>query len=150
MKQFIAFGKRTIVNVCLLQISVYAAFAQLPSSTARCQVSASPVQVRAEGLTERLGDVVLQCSGANPGTVFSGNFTLYFPVSVTNRVDANNQTRDAVISVDLGSGFVPTAIAGQVSGNRRDLCRSGERLRSYGDRRPGFRQQHQFQRNLLY
>src|ERR1035438_3341251 len=109
--------KRTVLNVCLLQIGICAAFAQLPSSTARCQVSSSPVQVRAEGLTERLGDIVLQCSGSVPGAVFTGNFTLYLPVSVTNRVDANNQTRDAVVSVDLGSGFVPTAIAGQVSGN---------------------------------
>ena len=73
--------------------------------------------MRAEGLTERLGDIVLQCSGSNPGTVFSGNFTLFLPVSVTNRVDTNNLTRDAVLSVDLGSGFVPTAIAGQVSSN---------------------------------
>src|ERR1039458_3767120 len=109
--------KRTVLNVCLLQIGICAAFAPLPSSTARCQVSTSPVQVRAEGLTERLGDIVLQCSGSVPGAVFTGNFTLYLPVSVTNRVDANNQTRDAVVSVDLGSGFVPTAIAGQVSGN---------------------------------
>ena len=109
--------KRTVLNVCLLQIGICAAFAQLPSSTARCQVSTSPVQVRAEGLTERLGDIVLQCSGSVPGAVFTGNFTLSLPVSVTNRVDANNQTRDAVVSVDLGSGFVPTAIAGQVSGN---------------------------------
>ncbi len=73
--------------------------------------------MRAEGLTERLGDVILQCSGSTPGTVFSGNLTLFLPVSVTNRVDANNQTRDAMVSVDLGGGFVPTAIAGQVSGN---------------------------------
>ena len=109
--------KRTVLNVCLLQIGICAAFAQLPSSTARCQVSTSPVQVRAEGLTERLGDIVLQCTGSVPGAVFTGNFTLSLPVSVTNRVDANNQTRDAVVSVDLGSGFVPTAIAGQVSGN---------------------------------
>src|ERR1035441_9356401 len=111
--------KRTVLNVCLLQIGICAAFAQLPSSTARCQVSTSPVQVRAEGLTERLGDIVLQCSGSVPGAVFTGNFTLYLPVTVnvTNRVDANNQTRDAVVSVDLGSGFVPTAIAGQVSGS---------------------------------
>jgi uncharacterized protein (TIGR03437 family) len=73
--------------------------------------------VRAEGLSERLGDIVLQCSGATPGAVFTGNFTLYLPVAVTNRVDANYQTRDAVVSVDLGGGFVPTAIAGQVSGS---------------------------------
>jgi uncharacterized protein (TIGR03437 family) len=65
-----------------------------------------------------MGDIVLRCSGAAPGSVFSGNLTLSFPVSVTNRLDANNLTHDAVISVDLGSGEVPTGIAGQVSGNR--------------------------------
>jgi uncharacterized protein (TIGR03437 family) len=64
-----------------------------------------------------MGDIVLQCSGAAAGTVFSGNFILSLPVTVTNRVDASNQTRDAVLSVDLGSGEVPTGIAGQVSLN---------------------------------
>ena len=109
-------SKRALLYVGLLQFSISVTFAQTPSS-ARCQVSTSPVSVRAEGLTERLGDIVLQCSGSNPGTVFSGNFTLFLPVSITNRVDSGNLTRDAVLSVDLGSGFVPTAIAGQVSSN---------------------------------
>jgi uncharacterized protein (TIGR03437 family) len=109
-------SKRALLYVGLLQFSISVTFAQTPSS-ARCQVSTSPVSVRAEGLTERLGDIVLQCSGSNPGTVFSGNFTLFLPVSITNRVDTGNLTRDAVLSVDLGSGFVPTAIAGQVSSN---------------------------------
>src|ERR1019366_4131574 len=117
MKHLMVNGKRTFLSICLLQISLCVTFGQQPSSTARCQVSTSPPLVRAEGLTERLGDIVLQCSGAVPGTLFSGNVTVIFPVSVTNRVDANNLTRDAVVSVDLGSGFVPTAIAGQVSGN---------------------------------
>ena len=117
MKHLMVNGKHTFLYICLLQISLCVTFGQQPSSTARCQVSTSPPLVRAEGLTERLGDIVLQCSGAVPGTLFSGNVTVIFPVSVTNRVDANNLTRDAVVSVDLGSGFVPTAIAGQVSGN---------------------------------
>src|SRR5450759_4716419 len=117
MEPLIAFSKRTALCVCLLQISLCVALAQQPSSTARCQVSTSPVQVRAEGLTERLGDIVLQCSGSIPGTLFSGNFIIFYPVSVTNRVDASNLTHDVVFSIDLGSGFVPTAIAGQVSGN---------------------------------
>ena len=117
MKHLFPGGKGTLLYFCLLQASVSVVFAQLPSSSARCQVSTSPIPVRAEGLTERLGDIVLQCSGSTPGTVFSGNFALFLPVGVTNRVDSNNQTRDAVLAVDLGSGFVPTAIAGQVSGS---------------------------------
>ena len=117
MGPLFTFGKRTALCVCLLQLCIYAAFAQTPSSLARCQVTTSPLPVRAEGLTERMGDIVLRCSGAVPGSVFSGNLILSLPVTVTNRVDANSQTHDAVITVDLGSGEVPTGIAGQVSGN---------------------------------
>ena len=65
-----------------------------------------------------MGDIVLRCSGAVPASVFSGNVMISFPVTVTNRVDDNNLTHDAGISIDLGSGEVPTGIAGQVSGNR--------------------------------
>jgi uncharacterized protein (TIGR03437 family) len=74
-----------------------------------------PLQVRAEGLTERMGDILLQCSGWKPGAVLSGNLTIYLPASITNRVDANNQTVDTVLFVDYGSGFVPSG-TGQVAG----------------------------------
>jgi uncharacterized protein (TIGR03437 family) len=117
MGPLIAFGKRATLCVCLLQLSIYAVFAQPPSSLARCQVTTTPLPVRAEGLTERMGDIVLRCSGAVPGSMFSGNLTVSLPVTVTNRLDANNLTHDAVFSIDLGSGEVPTGIAGQVSGN---------------------------------
>jgi uncharacterized protein (TIGR03437 family) len=75
-----------------------------------------PVQVRAEGLTERMGDIVVQCSGSSPGAVLSGNITIFLPVSITNRVDSNNLTQDAVLFVNYGSGFVPSGIAGLVTG----------------------------------
>src|SRR5689334_5498068 len=65
-----------------------------------CQATSTPLQVRAEGVTERLGDIGLQCSGARPGSVLSGNMTVYLPVLVTNHVDANNPAADAVLSVD--------------------------------------------------
>jgi len=77
--------------------------------------------VRAEGLTERLGDILLQCSSSNlsstSGTVFNANLTVFLPVNITNRVDASNMTHDAVVLVDLGSGPIPTPVAGQVSGS---------------------------------
>jgi uncharacterized protein (TIGR03437 family) len=73
--------------------------------------------MRTEGLTERFGDITLVCTGGSPGSVLSGNITLFLPVTVTNRVDINNQTHDAIVWVDTGSGFAPSAIAGQVSGN---------------------------------
>ena len=73
--------------------------------------------VRAEGLTERASDILLACSGFVPGTAISDNLALYFPVSVTNRVDNTNLTHDAVVSVDYGTGFTPLAVAGQVAGS---------------------------------
>ncbi|MCU1236529.1 MAG: hypothetical protein JWP63_4496 [Candidatus Solibacter sp.] len=117
MEQLIGIGKRTFLYVSLLLLTLISTLHAQPSSSAHCQVTTVPLQVRAEGLTERLGDISLQCSGSTPGTLFTGNFTLYLPVSVTNRIDSSNQTRDVVFSVDLGSGPVPTTIAGQVSGN---------------------------------
>ncbi len=64
-----------------------------------------------------MGDIILQCSGSNPGAVLAGNLSVVLPISITNRVDANsNLTHDAILSVDYGVGPVPTGIAGQISG----------------------------------
>jgi len=117
MVQLIATGKRISKYILLVQVSLFAAFAQTTSSPIHCQTSSTPVQVRAEGLTERLGDILLQCSSSNPGTVFNANLTVFLPVNITNRVDASNITHDAVVLVDLGSGPIPTPVAGQVSGS---------------------------------
>jgi uncharacterized protein (TIGR03437 family) len=95
---------------------IHSAAAQSPFNGS-CQVSSSPLQVHAEGLAERMGDLVLRCSGANPGSVLGGNLTVYLPIPVTNRIDQNNQTHDTVLSVDTGSGFAPTALAALVSPN---------------------------------
>src|SRR5436190_5380447 len=98
------FLERAGLRVCLLTLfSTCALYAQVPNPVTRCQVTTTPMAVSAEGLTERLGDVTLQCA-ANPGAPVTATLTLYFSAPVTNRVDASNNTRDAVLSVDLGSG----------------------------------------------
>lgn len=100
----------------LLALTISTAYTQTLPVSGRCAVTAVPTQVRAEGLTERMGDIILQCSGSNPGAVLAGNLSVFLPVSVTNRLDANtNVTHDAVLSVDYGSGYVPTGIGGQIS-----------------------------------
>ncbi len=98
-------------------LTVCAIHAQTVPVSGRCVVTAVPSQVRAEGLTERMGDILLQCSGSSPGAVLAGNLSVALPVNITNRVDAGNLTRDAVLSVDYGSGFVPTGTAGLVTGS---------------------------------
>jgi uncharacterized protein (TIGR03437 family) len=75
-----------------------------------------PAEVRTEGLAERIGDIVLQCSGSNPGAVFSGNLAVFLPVSVTNRVNSNNITADANLDVDYGSGYASAGAVAMVNG----------------------------------
>ena len=83
----------------------------------QCQATSTPLQVRAEGVTERVGDIDLQCTGATPGSTLAGNLTIYLPVNITNRIDSNSQTSDAQLLADTGSGLIPTAVHGVVSGS---------------------------------
>ncbi|MDR3702138.1 MAG: hypothetical protein P4L56_21000 [Candidatus Sulfopaludibacter sp.] len=62
-----------------------------------------------------MGDIILQCSGSNPGAALTANLAIYLPIQVTNRVNSNNQAMDATVSVDYGSGYTATSIPGQVS-----------------------------------
>ncbi|MGE5648260.1 MAG: hypothetical protein ACM336_20980 [Acidobacteriota bacterium] len=55
------------------------------ASSLTCTPAAVPANVRAEGLTERLGDIVLSCQGT-PNAAVSGSLTLFVPVPVTNRL----------------------------------------------------------------
>src|SRR5215469_14391597 len=109
-------SKRAFTHILPLILSTVA-FAQTPAFNGRCQTTSSPNQVRAEGIAERIGDIILLCSGGSPGSNLSTNLTLFLPMSVTNRVDASNLTRDVTFSVDLGGGFLPSGLAGLVSGN---------------------------------
>src|SRR6516165_2475809 len=109
-------GKRPWRLFAITSIAICATYAQTPPVSGTCAVTSVPSQVRVEGLAERMGDILLQCSGSNPGAVLTGNLSVFLPVSVTNRVDSNNQTTDAVISADLGSGPVPLPISGQING----------------------------------
>ena len=105
---------KTLYLSALLTLSINAIYAQSLPVSGQCVTSSVPVQARAEGLAERMGDIVLQCPNAKPGAVLSGNLTMFLPTNVTNRVDYNGMAPDAVLSVDYGSGFTPTGITGQV------------------------------------
>src|SRR5262245_11410456 len=107
-------GLSRLLAVVILGIS--ATYAQSQPVGGRCVVTAVPSQVRSEGITERMGDIVLECTGSNPGAVLTGNFSVYLPVTITNRVDSSSRTSDAVFYVDYGNGFVPLGIQGFISG----------------------------------
>jgi uncharacterized protein (TIGR03437 family) len=79
-----------------------------------CLPSAVPTLVRTEGLAERMGDIVLNCSGGTPGAVINVNLTIFLSVNVTNRL-ADNNVVDTLLTVDTGSGPVPSNVPGQLA-----------------------------------
>jgi uncharacterized protein (TIGR03437 family) len=85
-------------------------------SAAICLVSTQAPFLRSEGLTEVLGDVVISCSGFTPGSVTTGNYSVFLPVNVTNRIDANGFTSQVTLSQDNGSGAIPIAGSASVGG----------------------------------
>jgi uncharacterized protein (TIGR03437 family) len=93
-------GKLRALFLLTILSSTSSAFAQ--SSPLTCTASAVPTPVRAEGVTERLGDILLQCSGG-PGTVVSGNLSLFLPVNITNRIGSGSIAPEATLTVDTGA-----------------------------------------------
>lgn len=80
-----------------------------------CNASAVPALVRTEGLAERLGDILLQCSGGTPGAASTTNLTIFLAANVTNRISAAN-VPDIGVTVDTGSGPVPANASIQLAG----------------------------------
>jgi uncharacterized protein (TIGR03437 family) len=78
-------------------IGVLAAQPEACSTTA-----ASPI-VRAEGLTERVGDIVFTCTGA-PNSTLGVNLSLELNANITNRISSGNIVTGTALTVDSGSG----------------------------------------------
>src|SRR5437868_8343527 len=110
-------GVRLSRLFAIATLTICATYAQQTPVGGRCLVTAVPSQVRSEGLTERMGDILLDCTGSNAGAVLAGNFSVALPIAITNRIDSTGRTTDAVLYVDYGSGFVPNGVSGFISGN---------------------------------
>lgn len=87
---------------CFLFLCASSLSAQTPLL---CSTSATNQDVRAEGLTEAVGSILLNCSGGTPGQVVSTNLTATFPTAVTNRINSAGNP-DTQLTVDNGSGPV--------------------------------------------
>lgn len=80
-----------------------------------CVASAVPQVIAAEGVTERVGDIVLNCSGGNPNAQITGNLTVFLSVDITNRISTSNAA-DVFLTADNGSGPQPANVPGIVTG----------------------------------
>jgi uncharacterized protein (TIGR03437 family) len=78
-----------------------------------CTPAASPSLLRAEGLAEPVGDIVLSCTGA-PGPV-TMSLGVLLSVPVTNRVAADGAI-DVAVTVDTPSGPLSAGAGASLSG----------------------------------
>ena len=83
-----------------------------------CATSAVPPIVRAEGLTERVGDLLLTCTGT-PGNTVKANVTVGLNTNLTNRISSvggDSTYTGIVFTVDSGAGpqavLTPPLVAG--------------------------------------
>lgn len=112
MARRIRIGKRLPGAALLLYTCFLPAYSQ---STLVCTTTAVNALVRSEGVTEQMGDVVLDCSGGKPGVTITVNLTVFLTVNITNKLLANNVT-DAQLLVDTGSGPAPANVPAQPFG----------------------------------
>jgi uncharacterized protein (TIGR03437 family) len=83
-------------------------------TTLTCNTLSGTPIVRWEGITERTGDIVLNCSGGSPGVVITANLSISLTVNITNRV-SNSTVTDVVFTVDTGSGPQPVNVPGTIA-----------------------------------
>ena len=91
----------------LAAATLFAGFANAQSSALQCVANAGvPPTVRAEGLTELVGDVTLNCTGGIPtaaGVVIpSSNVTIFLNTNITSRILSTSQGTwsEAILLID--------------------------------------------------
>jgi len=80
-----------------------------------CNSTAVPPIVHIEGIAERVGDIVLNCSGGMPAAQITGNLSIFLSVDITNRV-AGSTVTDVAFTIDNGSGPQPINVPGTLTG----------------------------------
>jgi len=92
-----------------------ACFTSIVAQTLTCTASANAPIIRAEGLTERMGDILVSCSG-RPNATISGNLTVFLDVNVTNRLAQDGSMNVFLTAAGQPSNvpakpFAPNAVA---------------------------------------
>jgi uncharacterized protein (TIGR03437 family) len=82
----------------------------LAAQTNSCATTSATTIVRVESLTERIGDIVFNCTGV-PNTTLSVNLSVQLNTTVTNRISSGNIITGTVLTVDNGLG--PQAVTVQ-------------------------------------
>jgi hypothetical protein len=124
--------RRWITAIAVLALFAGLASAQVNSSSAAagllsCNATvAVPPQLRAEGMTELIGDIVLTCQGGNPlavgSTIPTANITVSLLTTVTSRLLSGNVSEALLLIDEPGAGPSTALGPGPVLG--QTLCSS--------------------------
>ena len=68
-----------------------------------CSTTSATTIVRVESLSERVGDIVFNCTGV-PSTTINVNLSVQMNTTVTNRISSGNVITGTILTVDNGSG----------------------------------------------
>jgi uncharacterized protein (TIGR03437 family) len=74
-----------------------------------CVPSAAPAIVHGEGITERVGDILFNCSGGAPSATYTVDLFFFLNVNITNRLTSatSNTLTGISLTADNGSGPQP-------------------------------------------
>jgi hypothetical protein len=98
--------RRCFLAIAVLVLAIgFVAPASAQVATFQCTANAAvPPTIRAEGLTELIGDIVFNCTGGVPtatGSIPTANFTVFLPNAITSRVtQTGTNLVDALLLVD--------------------------------------------------
>jgi len=116
--------KKSAMLLALMTLMVFSAGMAQAQSTGlvTCTATAVPPVVRAEGIAELVGDVVLACITTNsapfvPGVDFLVNISVSLNVNITNNINfgAGTSVTDAVLVINENNCVAPSSV-GNVSG----------------------------------
>ncbi|MBI1354888.1 MAG: hypothetical protein GC160_11120 [Acidobacteria bacterium] len=111
--------KKSAMLLALMTLMVFSAgMAQAqPTGLVTCTATAVPPVVRAEGIAELVGDVVLACVTTNsapfaPGVDFLVNISVSLNVNVTNNINfgAGTNVSDAVLVINENNCTAPSSV----------------------------------------
>jgi uncharacterized protein (TIGR03437 family) len=75
-----------------------------------CIPSTVPLVVHGEGITERTGDMVFDCSGGSPSATVTLDLAVFLNVNITNRLTSSSSNTLEGITVTADTGTGPQAI----------------------------------------
>jgi uncharacterized protein (TIGR03437 family) len=100
-----------LLFACSLILMAAAALPVARAGTLTCTLAATPAVVHGEGITERISDIVFDCSGGAPGATMTVNLSIFLNVNITNRLASASSGDLLGISLTTDDGAGPQPIA---------------------------------------